>query len=315
MRQIVSAKIAEGSDLVVTVVDAPDEGILIAWTPTGLVDVLVHDVVEVDERVLHDARHEHVPGPLYGRVERHGEGELLGFVGKPLYHGNDAAGRDCEVACADACPIGGVEPAQGREGLRVVRKGLALAHEDGARNAVSEVITHMHDLLVYLACRKRAREAGHSRRTEGTADATTCLARGTDGESFPGGHAHAFDAHTIGKAQEVLSASVRGQLPHDLLCAVKRHMILEHTAQRLWKIGHLVQRRDILVPDPLLDLPHPEGGLSQLPHELLQLSMGHAAKVELPCGSGAVCPLRAQVCVRSCLCCLKKVAHVILHDS
>ena len=141
MCKIVSAKITEGSDLVVAVVNASDEGVLIAWAPSGLVDVLVHDVIEVDERVLSNTRHKHIPSPLHSRVKRHGQGELLGFVGKPLYHGNDAAGRDRKVACSDACPIGGVKPAEGREGFRVVCKGFTLAHEDGTRDTAPKVIT------------------------------------------------------------------------------------------------------------------------------------------------------------------------------
>ena len=78
MRKIVSAKITKGSNLVVTIVNAPDEGKLIAWTPSGLVDVFVHDVIEVDERILLNTRHEHVSGPLHGRVKRYGEGKLRG---------------------------------------------------------------------------------------------------------------------------------------------------------------------------------------------------------------------------------------------
>ncbi len=95
----------EGSDLVVTVVDAPDEGILIAWTPTGLVDVLVHDVVEVDERVTV------TPGmsmSLWSSPARQSgatrRGELLGFVVNLFIMGMMPQVRLCRVT--DACHRG-----------------------------------------------------------------------------------------------------------------------------------------------------------------------------------------------------------------
>lgn len=54
------AEIAERLKLVVGIVDPANEGILVGGTAAGLVDVLAHGTVEVEQRILLHARHEDV---------------------------------------------------------------------------------------------------------------------------------------------------------------------------------------------------------------------------------------------------------------
>ena len=105
-------EVAERVELVGVVVHAADEGVLVRGPASGLLDVLLHGLVKAAESVLAHARHEQVARGLDGGVQRDGERELLGLLGKAANHGNDAAGRDREVACADAGSVGGVEHAQ-----------------------------------------------------------------------------------------------------------------------------------------------------------------------------------------------------------
>ena len=63
------AEVAEGLELRLGVIHAADEGVLVGRPATRLGDILTHDVVEVQEGVLTDARHELVPGLLDRGVE------------------------------------------------------------------------------------------------------------------------------------------------------------------------------------------------------------------------------------------------------
>lgn len=273
------AEVAEGLELGVGVVDASDERVLVGGTAARLGDVLAHDVVEVDEGVLAHARHEGVSRPLDSGVEGDGERKLLGLVGKAHDLRDDAAGGDREVTRAYARALGRVEPAQGSEGLVVVEEGLALPHEDHARDARVEVVAHVHDLLVDLCGGERAREAGRPRGAEGAAHGAARLRGGADRKAVPGRHAYALDAHAVGEAQQVLATSVRGHLARGLLDAPEGAAARELLAQGLGKVGHLVEGAGVSDPHPLLDLLGPEGGLSEAGEELLELPAREGVEV------------------------------------
>ena len=85
-------EVTQSVELGGVVVHSPDEGVLVGGPTAGLLDVLLHDLVQAAKRVLADAGHEHVARGLHGGVERDGKGELLGLTGKATNHGHDSAG-------------------------------------------------------------------------------------------------------------------------------------------------------------------------------------------------------------------------------
>ena len=216
------AEVAERLEFALGVVDAADEGVLVCGAASRLGDISAHGVVEVHERVLAHAGHEGISRLLHRRVERDGKRELLWLVGKAHDLRDDAAGGDRKVTRADAASIRGVESAERLEGGVVVHEGLALAHEDDARDTGAKVGAHVHDLLVDLGCREGAREPGPAGRAEGAAHGAPRLGRGADGESVARGHADALDAHAVGEAQEVLPAPIYRGLAGNLLDAPER---------------------------------------------------------------------------------------------
>lgn len=66
MRERSLAEVTQRLELALRVVNAAYQGILVGGTAPCLVDVLTHDIVEVDEGVLPHARHEGVSRALDG---------------------------------------------------------------------------------------------------------------------------------------------------------------------------------------------------------------------------------------------------------
>lgn len=281
MGQGSSAEVTEGAKLVIVVVYALDERILVRRATASLVHVLTHHVIQVDEGVLLNARHENVARALIGGVQGNSERELLGLVGKTLNHRDDAARRDREVTSANASSLRGIKPAQRGERGVVVHHRLALSHHHHAGHASVEVIAHMHDLLVYLACSKGTGKAGGTCRTECTTHGTPRLRRDAHRKAVLRRHANALHGHAVRKAKQVLAATVLGDLARDLLDATKRDIVGKLGAKRLREVSHLVKRGDILDPYPVLNLLGAELGLTQLGEKCLKLAMRTVPKIEL----------------------------------
>ena len=280
MRQCALAEVAQCVELLARVVDATDERVLVGGTATGLVHVLAHGVVQVDQGVLLDARHERVASGLHCGVQGDGQRELLRLLGKADDVGDDAAGGDREVTGANAAAVRVVELAQGAQRGVVVHERLALAHEDDAGHARVEVIAHVHDLLVDLCGREGAREASGAGGAEGAAHGTSGLRAGADSKAVLGGHADALDGDAVGVAQQVLAAAVRRDLAGNLLHAPHADLGGKCLAQCLGQVGHLVKRTDVLVPEPVLDLLGAETRLSQGLDELRELLVRERLQVD-----------------------------------
>lgn len=241
VREGAAREVAEGIELVGVVIHAADEGVLVRGPASGLLDVLLHDLVKAAERVLAHARHELVACGLDGGVQRDGERELLGLLGKAADHGNDAAGRDREMAGADAGSVGGVEHAQRGEHVVVVVERLALAHHDDARDTRLEVVGNVRDLVKHLGGRERARETAHAGGAEYAAHAAPRLGGDADGEAVARGHADALGTRAVRVLDEVLAATVVGHLSRDLRDSAKGAALGELLAKRRRNVAHLVK--------------------------------------------------------------------------
>ena len=113
-------------------------------------------------------------------MQGNGKRELLGDVGKFANTGNNAAGRDGEVAGSDADTVRIVKDAQCLENLVVVSKGLALAHEHYTRRALTKVVGNMEHLVNDLLGGQRTLETVQTGSAKGAAHATTCLGGNAD---------------------------------------------------------------------------------------------------------------------------------------
>ena len=100
------AEVAKRLHLGVRVVDAFDHGVLVGWAATRLLGIELQCLMQAQQRVLFNARHDLVARGLDGGVQRDGERELLGNVGKLTDAGNNAAGGDGKVARADTDAVG-----------------------------------------------------------------------------------------------------------------------------------------------------------------------------------------------------------------
>ena len=78
MAQGALAEVAECVHLGVCVVDTFNHSKFVSWPSASLLGVQLQCLMEANERVLLNARHELVSGALDGRVERNSKGELFG---------------------------------------------------------------------------------------------------------------------------------------------------------------------------------------------------------------------------------------------
>lgn len=142
-----STEVDESLHLRIGVVDAVDHSELVRWAATGLLDIQLDGLMETRKRVLLDSGHELIARALDGGVERDGEGELLGQLCEAADAGDYAAGRDSEVSGADCESIRIVEDSQRFDDCVEVGEWLTLAHENDARNALTEIAGNMQDLI------------------------------------------------------------------------------------------------------------------------------------------------------------------------
>lgn len=85
-------EVTQSVELGGVVVHSPDEGVLVGGPTAGLLDVLLHDLVQAAKGVFAHPGHEYVARGLNGGVKGDGKGELLGLTGKAANHGDDTAG-------------------------------------------------------------------------------------------------------------------------------------------------------------------------------------------------------------------------------
>lgn len=179
----------------------------------------------------------------------------------------------------DARALGVVQLSQRGERVVVVHEGLALAHEDDARDTGVEVVPDVHDLVINLGSGERAREARAAGGAERAAHGTAGLRAHADGELLSRGHADALDRDAVGEAEQVLPAAVVGDLAGNLLDPAEREGLRELCTQGFGQVGHIVEGFGVLRPDPVLNLLHAESGLPQGLHECHELAFGHGLEV------------------------------------
>ena len=220
-------EVAERPHLRIGVVDALDHGELIRWTTTGLLCIELESLIETRKGVFLDTGHQLVTGLLDSRVQRDGEGELLGKIGEGTDSGNDAAGRNSEVPSADIRPMLGVELTKRLDGGIEVVEWFSLSHEHHARDALVEVVRHMKYLVDHLLGGERARQTGDSGGAEHTAHGASGLRRDADSKLGAAGHRDGFHRDAVRKAEQIFARAVGGDLAGDLLGRVEGELLCE----------------------------------------------------------------------------------------
>lgn len=273
------AEVAERLHLGVRVVDTLNHGVLIGWTATGLFSVELKGLVEAQQRVLLNARHELVARRLDSGVQRDGERELLGNICKLANSRDNAAGRNSKVTCSNADAIGVVEDTQRLEDLVVVGKRLALAHEHDARCALAKVIGDMEHLVNDLLCGQRTLEAVQAGSAKCTSHTAAGLGGYANGELVATGHADSLDGDAVVILEEVFTGAVLGDLLGELGRRVKSKCLFELLAEGLRKVGHIVKRTNVLFKNPFNELFGAEGGLAEFGNELANIVLAQVANV------------------------------------
>ena len=129
------------------------------------------------------------------------------------------------MARTNAGPVRGVETSHSRESSVVVHEGLALSHKNNAGNARVKIVADVHNLLVNLARRKRARETSSACCTESTAHGAASLCRSTDRKLIASWHANALDRSAIWVAKQVFTTSILRDLTNNLFSTSKRYLL------------------------------------------------------------------------------------------
>ena len=273
------AEVAERLHLGIRIVDAFDHGILVGRAAASLLGVELKRLVKAKQRVLLNTGHELIARRLDGRMQGNGKRELLGDVGKFTNTGNNAAGRDGEVTSADTDAIGVVEDSQRLENLVVVGKRLALAHEDDARGALAKVVGYMKYLVDDLLSGQRALEPVETGSAKGTAHAAACLGGNADGKLVTTGHADSLDGNAVVVLEQILARAIFGNLLGEFSRRVKGKSLFKLLAESLGKVGHVVERTNVLLEDPFDELLRAEGGLAKFGHKLANIVLAQVANV------------------------------------
>ena len=180
MAECSSTEVSEGTKLIIGIINTLNQRIFIRWTTTGLIDILTHNVVQVNERVLTYTWHERIARLLNCGVKRNGKCELLWLRSKTLNHWNNTAGRHRNMASTNTSSIGGVKASHGCKSGVVVHERLTLAHKNNTGNARVKVVTDVHNLLIDFTCRKGTSEASSTRCAESAAHGAARLRGSAD---------------------------------------------------------------------------------------------------------------------------------------
>ena len=175
------------------------------------------------------------------------------------------------MTCADREPLRVVQHTKCLNGVVEIRKGLTLAHEDDARNALAKVARDMEDLVDHLLRGERAGKTRKTRGAEGTAHGASGLRGNADGQLVAIGHADRLNRDAVGEFKQVLAGTVLGDLLHKLGRDFESKGFGERLTQAGGQVGHLVKRTDVLLVNPLVKLLGTKRGLPELLHELLEV--------------------------------------------
>ena len=277
--QCTLAEVAERLHLGVRVVNTLNHGVLIGWTAPGLFGVELKGLVEAQERVLLNTRHEFVARRLDGGVQRDGERELLGNICKLANSRDNAAGGNGKVTCSDADAVGVVEDAQRLENLVVVGKRLALAHEHDTRCALAKVVGDMEHLVNDLLCSQRTLKAVQAGSAKCTSHAAAGLGGYANGELIATGHADGLDGNAVMILEQVFTGAVFGDLLGELVRRVKGKCLFELLSEGFRKVGHIVKRTNVLLKNPFNELFGTESGLAEFGNELANIVLAQVANV------------------------------------
>lgn len=279
MAQRALAEVAECVHLGVGVVDAFNHGEFVGWPSTSLLGVQLQRLMEANERVLLNARHELVSGALDGRVKRNGKGELFRQIGKSANVGNDSAGRHRKVTRANIEAVLAVEHAEGAHRFVEVGKRLSLSHKDDARNTLAKVSAHVNNLVDHFLRGKRARKASKAGGAERAAHVATGLRGDANRKAIARGHSNRFDGNAVGELEEVLSRAILRNL-FDHLCWHSEDEVLgKLLAERFGKVGHLFKRTYVLFKEPFVELLGTKRRLAKLAHYLRKFLRGKGSDV------------------------------------
>ena len=265
------AEVDQCLHLGIVVVDAVDHGIFIGGTATGLLDIGLDCLMKTRECVLFNAGHELVARGLDGRVQGNSERKLFGKLGETLDARDNAAGRDGEMAGTDIEPLGVVEHAESGDGLVEIHERFTLAHEHHAGNTLAKIASNMENLIYHFLRGERAGEAGQAGCTESASHGAPGLGGDADGELVPIGHADGLDRDPIGKLEQILAGAVLGDLLDKLGGDAEGEGLVQLLAQGCGKVCHLIERTNVLLMKPLIELFSAKRRLAQLGHELLEL--------------------------------------------
>lgn len=263
----------------VVVVDAVDHGVLVGGTTPGFLNVQLDCFMKARKRVFFHAGHELIARGLNGGVQGDSQGKLLGKIGKTTNPGNDSAGRNGKMTCTDGKALGIIEGSKGFENVVEVVEGLALAHENNARHALTKVLRNMENLVDDLAGGKGAGKAGETRCAKSAAHAASSLSGNADGKLVPRWHSYGFYGDAVGELEKILARTVARDLLNDLFGSIKAILFFKSGTKRLGKIGHLFERTYVLNGNPFVKLLGAERGLTARRDNLGEFGIGKISDI------------------------------------
>ena len=126
----------------------------------------------------------------------------------------------------------------------------------------------MEHLVDHLACGKRAHEARHTRGAEGATHGATGLRGNADGKFVTTRHANGFNSGSVGKREQIFAGAIARHLASGLGRSTERVALIELLAKCLGQVGHLIERADVFLEEPLTDLFGAKRRLAQIGDEL-----------------------------------------------
>jgi hypothetical protein len=137
----------------------------------------------------------------------------------------------------------------------------------------------MKYLVDDLLSGQRALEAVEAGSAKGTAHAAACLGGNADGKLVATGHTDSFDGNAVVVLEQILARAIFGNLLGEFSRRIKGKSLFKLLAESLGKVGHVVERTNVLLKDPFDELLRAEGGLAKLGHELANIVLAQVANV------------------------------------
>jgi hypothetical protein len=203
-------------------------------------------------------------------VKRDRQSELLGLLGQSANAGDEAAGRDRQMARPDAESGVGVHEPQRAQARVVVGERLALAHCDRIGDAPTEVASDEADLVDHLSGAEVARQTADPCRTEGAAHRAPGLRRKAHGEPIAAREPDRLDGGAARETHKVLASPVSRLLALQNLGGGQRQPARQGFSQAGWEVCHLGKGADSSLVEPALDLPGAKTRLAKVTDECLE---------------------------------------------